>query len=120
MNLREMVVQGVDVPEAARFQTLMPAHHDLGAFPKIGHPLWSVATDQGTGLALLSFSAAAWTCAARDAWSGWDVRDQDDRLHRVANHSRLLILPAHHVPNLATRVLALSERRLVQDGRARR
>jgi hypothetical protein len=26
-------------------------------------------------LALISFSAAAWKCAARDQWIGWSLRD---------------------------------------------
>jgi hypothetical protein len=52
---------------------------------------------------LLSFSAAAWQCAARDAWIGWDFRHQYDRLHLIANNSRFLILPDPHDPNLALR-----------------
>lgn len=110
-----MVLQPVAVHDEARFQALMAAHHYLGALPKIGHTLWYVATWNGEWLALMSFSAAAWKCAARDAWIGWDFRHQDDRLHLVANNSRFLILPEHHVANLASRVVALSERRLVRD-----
>jgi len=115
MNLHEVVLHPVALDEEARFQALMAAHHYLGALPKIGHTLWYVATWQGQWLALLSFSAAAWKCAARDAWIGWDFRHQYDRLHLIANNSRFLILPEHHHPNLASRVLALSERRLVRD-----
>ncbi len=33
----------------------------------------------------------------------------------IANNSRFLILPQHHYPNLASRVLSLCERRLKQD-----
>jgi hypothetical protein len=119
MNLREVILQPVAAPEEARFQALMDAHHYLGALPKIGHTLWYVATWQGQWLALLSFSAAAWKCAARDAWIGWDFRHQYDRLHLIANNSRFLILPEHHYPNLASRVLARCERRLAADWRAR-
>ena len=119
MNLREVILQPVATSEEARFQALMAAHHYLGALPKIGHTLWYVATWQGQWLALLSFSAAAWKCAARDAWIGWDFRHQYDRLHLIANNSRLLILPVHHYPNLASRVLAMCERRLAADWRAR-
>ena len=111
LNLREIVLQPVAASEEERFQALMEAHHYLGALPKIGHTLWYVANWNGQWLALLSFSAAAWKCAARDAWIGWDFRHQYDRLHLVANNSRFLILPEHHVPNLASHVLALSERR---------
>ncbi|HSQ07351.1 MAG TPA: Druantia anti-phage system protein DruA [Chromatiaceae bacterium] len=119
MNLREVIIQPVAATEEARFQTLMDAHHYLGALPKIGHTLWYVATWQGQWLALLSFSAAAWKCAARDAWIGWDFRHQYDRLHLIANNSRFLILPEHHYPNLASRVLALCEQRLAADWRER-
>ncbi|WP_295448732.1 Druantia anti-phage system protein DruA [uncultured Thiodictyon sp.] len=119
MNLREVVLQPVAVPEEARFQALMDAHHYLGALPKIGHTRWYVATWQDQWLARLSFSAAAWKCAARDAWIGWDFRHQYDRLHLIANNSRFLILPAHHDPNLASRVLALCERRLAADWQER-
>jgi hypothetical protein len=119
VNLREVVLQPVAAAEEARFQSLMDAHHYLGALPKIGHTLWYVATWQDQWLALLSFSAAAWKCAARDAWIGWDFRHQYDRLHLIANNSRFLILPEHHVANLASRVLALSERRLASDWPAR-
>jgi hypothetical protein len=119
VNLREVVLQPVAASEEARFQSLMDAHHYLGALPKIGDTLWYVATWQSQWLALLSFSAAAWKCAARDAWIGWDFRHQYDRLHLIANNSRFLILPEHHVANLASRVLALSERRLARDWPAR-
>ena len=119
VNLREVILQPGAAPEEARFQALMEAHHYLGALPKIGHTLWYIATWHGQWLALLSFSAAAWKCAARDAWIGWDFRHAYDRLHLIANNSRLLILPEHHYPNLASRVLAGCERRLAADWRAR-
>ena len=51
----------------------------------------------------------------RDRWIGWDFRHQYDRLHLIANNARFLILPGHHYPNLASRILSLCERRLAQD-----
>jgi hypothetical protein len=74
LNLREIILQPVTAAEEACFQSLMQAHHYLGALPKIVHTLWHVASWHGEWLALLSFSAAAWKCAARDAWIGWDFR----------------------------------------------
>ncbi len=115
MNLHEISLQAVATSEEARFQSLMQTHHYLGSLPKIGHTLWYVTTWRGQWLALLSFSAPAWKCAARDKWIGWDFRLQYDRLHLIANHSRFLILPGHHYPNLASRILSLCERRLSQD-----
>ena len=55
----------------------------------------------------------------RGAWIGWDYRHQYDRLHLIANNSRFLILPEHHAPNLHSRGLVWSERRLAQDWRER-
>ena len=65
---------------AAFFQSLMKAHHYLGALPKIGHALWYVASYHNQWLALICFSAAAWKCAARDQWIGWSYRVQYVRI----------------------------------------
>jgi len=119
LNLREITLRPVAQAEEAHFQSLLQAYHYLGSLPKIGHTLWYVATWRGQWLALLSFSAPAWKCAARDRWIGWDFRHQYDRLHLIANNSRFLILPGHHYPNLASRILSLCEHRLGQDWRER-
>jgi transposase len=115
LNLQEILIQPVQPNEQERFQSLMKAHHYLGALPKIGHTLWYVASYHNEWLALISFSAAAWKCAARDQWIGWSYRVQYDRLHLIANNSRFLILPDHHYPNLASRILSSCERRISED-----
>lgn len=97
----------------------MQTHHYLGALPKIGETLWYVATWREDWVALLSFSAAAWKCAARDRWIGWPSRHQYDRLSLLANNGRFLILPTWHRPNLASRILALCQRRLSADWQKR-
>lgn len=93
----------------------MQEHHYLGRLPKISETLWYVALWQDQWIALLSFSAAAWKCAARDRWIGWSSRNQYDRLKLVANNSRFLILPDWHIANLGSRVLSLCQRRLPAD-----
>lgn len=95
----------------------MQAHHYLGALPKIGNTLRYVAEQDGRWMALLSVSAAALKCAARDQWIGWDYRHQYDRLNLVANNSRFLILPGCHERNLASRILSQLRRRIQQDWR---
>lgn len=115
MNLHKISLQPVLACEEKDFQSLMASHHYLGSLPKIGHTLWYVAKHQDEWLALLSFSAAAWKCAARDRWIGWHFRYQYDRLHLIANNSRFLILPEHHYPNLASRILSLCQRRIAHD-----
>jgi hypothetical protein len=42
-----------------------------------------------------------------------------DLPHLIANNSRFPILPGHHYPNLASRVLVLGERHVGRDWRAR-
>ena len=93
----------------------MQRHHYLGALPKIGHTIWYIATVEDQWLALLSFSAPALKCRARDEWIGWDYRHQYDRLNLVANNSRFLILPRHHHKNLASQILSHCKRRIQQD-----
>jgi len=115
LNLHEIVVRPVLLSEEQKFQKLMATHHYLGALPKIGETLWYVAIWQDKWVALMIFSAAAWKCAARDQWIGWDFRHQYDRLKLVINNSRFLILPGYHVPNLGTRILSLSQKRLLND-----
>ena len=96
----------------------MQEHHYLGALPKISETLWYVATFDDRWIALLSFSAAALKCSARDRFIGWNFRHQYDRLKLVTNNSRFLILPDCHFPNLASRILSLCQKRLPTDWQA--
>lgn len=113
--LKEICVRLVADDEQLRFQKTMQAHHYLGALPKIGETLWYVATLAGEWVALLSFSAAAMKIAARDKWIGWSYRQQYARLPLLANNTRYCVLPDWNLPNVASRVLALCERRLSCD-----
>src|SRR5713101_35956 len=114
-ELREMVVRLVHSSEQPRYQELMREHHYLGWLPKIGETLWYVATWREQWVALLSFSASALKCAARDHWIGWTFRQQYSRLKLVVNNSRFLILPDWHLFNWGSRVLSLCQRRLQSD-----
>ena len=117
--LSELQVRPVERSEEERYQEQMAQHHYLGALPKIGETLWYVATWRTQWVAQLNFSAAALKCGVRDRWIGWDFRSQYGRLKLIANNSRFLILPDWHRPNVGSRVLALTERRVVADWQAR-
>jgi hypothetical protein len=114
-NLKEILVRPVRVSEEQRFQDLMQEHHYLGAVPKISETIWYVAALGDQWVALVSFSASALKCSARDRWIGWDFRFQYDRLKLLTNNNRFLILPEWHLPNLASRVLSLCQKRLPND-----
>ena len=115
IDLKQIAVGPVSAGEAPRYRELMQQHHYLGDLAKIGHTLWYVATYKQEWIALLTFSAAALKCAARDLWIGWNYRHQYGRLKLIANNSRFLILPEWHCPNLGSKVLALCERRINID-----
>lgn len=115
MQLSQVTVRPIQDSETAHFQHLMQSHHYLGSLPKIGNTLRYVATWEDNWLALLSFSAAALKCGARNRWIGWTFRHQYDRLNLIANNSRFLILPHCHQRNLASRVLSLCQRRIQAD-----
>jgi len=70
---------------------------------------------QGRDVACLLFGAAAWKCAARDRFLGWNAGTPLEGLSRVANNTRFLILPWMRVPHLASHVLGLIIRRIGAD-----
>jgi len=115
LNLWEVHIRPVERSEEGRYQELMDEHHYLGRLPKISETIWYVALWRNQWVALLSFSAAALKCSARDQWIGWSPRHQYNRLKLVANNSRFLILPDWHVPNLGSRVLSMCQKRLLSD-----
>ncbi len=71
-NLSKVFVRIVLPFEEQRFSQLMQEHHYLGALPKISETLWYVAVHGEQWVALLSFSAPALKCSARDQWIGWE------------------------------------------------
>ena len=117
--LSELLVRPVERSEEARYQEQMARHHYLGELSKIGETVWYVATWREQWVAQLGISAAALKCAVRDRWIGWDFRSQYGRLKLIANNSRFLILPDWHRPNIGSRVLSLTERRVVTDWQTR-
>src|SRR2546430_16038013 len=92
-----------------------PPRSTLFPYTTLFRSLWYVASWREQWVALLSFSASALKCAARDRWIGWSFRQQYARLKLVVNNSRFLILPDWHLFNLGSRVLSLCQRRLPRD-----
>lgn len=119
LDLDALCVRPVVRSEEPHYRELMQKYHYLGELAKIGETIWYVATHGENWTALLNFSAAAWKCAVRDNWIGWDFRHQYDRLKLIANNSRFLILPDWHRPNLASKVLSLCQRRIARDWQER-
>ena len=114
-NLSKVLVRSVLPNEEERFKKLMQEHHYLGGLPKISETMWYVATFDEQWIAILSFSAAALKCSARDRWIGWNFRHQYDRLKLVTNNSRFLILPWVRVKLLSSHLLGQMAKIIAAD-----
>ena len=116
-SVRRVTVRTVSgEAERARWDALMRDHHYLGFRGMIGNGLRHVAErSDGVWVALLGWQAGSYKLAARDRWIGWTPEQRSRRLHLVANNTRFVILPGCSEPNLASRVLGQSLRRLSRD-----
>lgn len=95
---------------------LIGRYHYLGYTPLPGAQIrYLIYTESGTLLGAIGFSSAAWTLRPRDELIGWNNEQRIRRLNLVVNNSRFLILPWVRVKNLASKILAISARQLLQD-----
>jgi len=94
-------------------------YHYLRYQPLGGAQLRYFAFSQNRPLALLGFCAAAWKVGVRDRFIGWTHTQRQARLHLIVNNARFLILPWVRSPNLASRLLAMTTRRLANDWQPR-
>jgi hypothetical protein len=95
---------------------MMQRYHYLGAGPLCGAQMRYFIESEHYGiLGGLAFSAAAWRVSVRDRWIGWDDAIREQRLPGVINNSRFLILPVVKVKNLASHVLSLAAKQLMED-----
>ena len=102
------------------FNGLLAGHHYLGHRNTVGENLRYLVRDRiGRPVACALFGSAAWKCADRDAYVGWDRVTRERNLQRVTNNTRFLILPWVAVPHLASHVLGLLARRIRADWQAK-
>jgi transposase len=103
-------------PEINLISGLLAQHHYLGQRNTVGENLRYLARDRhGRPVTCMLFGSAAWKCAERDAFLGWDRVTRERNLQGRTNNTRFLIPPWVHVTYLASHVLGLIERRQVFD-----
>lgn len=114
--LSGLVVRAVQTRKDSRYwKEVVSRFHYLGYTPLPGaQQRYLVESEQGL-LGAIGFGASAWKVAARDAWIGWTAERRQAGLHLVVNNARFVLLPWVHVRNLASRVLAMSARRIRED-----
>jgi uncharacterized protein DUF4338 len=102
--------------QRALFEALLHQHHYLSHRSSVGENLqYLVGDGRGRPLACVLFGAAAWQCASRDRYIGWDSSVRAQHLHFIANNTRFLILPWVGVKCLASHILGEIARRLRDD-----
>ena len=118
--LRKVTVRLIRSEEQDHFDSLLESEHYLHSARLGGRSLRYVAEVDGQWVALLTFSGAAPHTKAREEKIRWTPRQRARRLCWVVNNSRFLVLPdRQRYPNLASRVLALSLKRLNTDWQER-
>jgi hypothetical protein len=102
------------------FQCLLARYHYLGFRSTVGENMKYLVFDREQNpLACLLFGSAAWKCAPRDDFIGWDVETRKLNLKFVTNNMRFLVLPWVKVPHLASHILGRVARRISSDWMAK-
>ena len=108
------LVEGIGLLQL--FQYLLARYHYLGFRSTVGENIKYIVFDwEQNPLACLLFGSAAWKCAPRDDFIGWDAETRETNLHLVTNNMRFLILPWVRVPHLASHILGRVARRISSD-----
>jgi hypothetical protein len=115
VDLSRLVVRPITDSERQPWDTLMKEHHYLGFKQLVGESIRYVALLEGRWVGLLGFCSGTFTSAPRDQWIGWSIPQRLQRLKYIVNNSRFLILPGIQIPNLASKTLALTLKRIAQD-----
>jgi hypothetical protein len=90
-------------------------YHYLGLPKLVGEHIKHLAFINGQVVACLGWASASWKVKARDRFLGWNTPTRRKNLYGIANNTRFLIPAWVQVKHLASKVLALSLRRLSSD-----
>ena len=104
--------------ERGLWRELVERYHYLGHKVAFGAHLRYLVWISRPGRELcgcVQFSSAARWLQARDRFIGWDDGSRQKNLCRVVNNSRFLILPWFSIQDLASHVLSLAARVVVDD-----
>jgi len=106
--------------DARLFTGLLAHEHYLGHRNTAGENIRYLVRDRhNRPVACVLFGAAAWKCADRDAFLGWDRPTRERNLQHLTNNTRFLIPGWVQVPHLASHVLGLIARRIRADWQAK-
>jgi len=101
--------------ESRRWREQVERYHYLGCRVPFGAHLRYWVRNRERELACLLLTSPAWKMQARDEWIGWNGEQRQRNLQWIVSNARFLILPLVRVQGLASKILALSARRLPLD-----
>jgi hypothetical protein len=101
--------------ESRQWREQVERYHYLGCRVPFGANLRYWARNRERELACLLWTSPAWKMRRRDEWIGWSDEQRVRSLQSIVNNGRFLILPWVQVKGLASKILALSARRMPRD-----
>jgi hypothetical protein len=114
-KLKLVLVSAKDRELDLQWKKLVATHHYLGYRPLCGAQLrYLIGCEQGW-LGALGFSASALHLKARERWIGWSHAARQAHLRYVVANSRFVIAHGVRIKNLASKVLAMAQKRLAKD-----
>jgi len=121
-ELRPLRIEEVSrqAPHRRTLGQLLHQYHYLSYTSPVGENLQYLVWDRhGRVLSACVFGAAAWKCAPRDQFIGWEMGARRARLSWICSQTRFLILPWVEVKHLASHLLSQWCRRLAADWQAK-
>lgn len=114
-KLELVLVTSKDRQRDLQWKKLVATHHYLGYRPLCGAQLRYLISCEHGYVGALAFGAAALYLKARDRWIGWSHAARQAHLRYVVANSRFVIAHQVRVANLASKVLAMAQKRLAED-----
>jgi len=114
-KLELILVNSKDRDLDLQWKKLVETHHYLGYRPLCGAQLRYLIGCEHGYVGALGFSAAALHLKARERWIGWSHAARQAQLRYVVANSRFVIARQVKVANLASKVLAMAQKRLAKD-----
>jgi hypothetical protein len=98
------------------FSCLLDEYHYLGYKTSVGENMKYLVFDRSDRiLACVLFGSAAWKTTPRDVFIGWNCETRQKNVNLMTNNTRFLIFPWVRVPHLASHVLSLISKRVMND-----
>jgi hypothetical protein len=112
-------IEVLDSRDGYLWDYLVQHYHYLGRPALVGEHGRHLVRLRGQEIACLAWASAAWKVKSRDQFIGWDESSKRKNLYLLANNTRFLILDWVRIKHLASKILALSLRRLSADWQKR-